>query len=71
MSKLTTPEADFYEILQARIDELEAIVKNSKVDDEVSRTLKIMTGAGINELKHMQQNFNSYKYRISHKHQAD
>ena len=58
MSELNTPEADFYEILQIRIDEL---------DKEPYKHSEIV----VEELKSLQTNFNSYLYRIKHKNQAD
>jgi len=63
MSKLTTPEADFYEILQIRIDE----IKQRQTDG----VFHAHDGAVIDELKNMQENFSSYQYRIKHKIQAD
>ena len=65
MSKLDTPspEADFYEILQIRIDEITL--------RQTDGVFHAHDGAVINELKHMQQNFSSYLYRIKHKTQAD
>jgi hypothetical protein len=62
MSKLEAPEADFYEILQYRINMLEA---------SGGKVYGADTASVITELKHMQQNFNSYSYRIRNKKQAD
>lgn len=63
MSKLITPEADFYEILQERIDQLQSGSGRDAYGDGVSDR--------ISELKHMQQNFSSYMYKLKHKSQAD
>lgn len=72
MSNLKTPEADFYEILQVRINELQKILDdNESTDQEFRRVLTSVTKTSINELKYLQTNFNSYMYKIRTKKQAD
>lgn len=58
MNKLKTPEADFYEMLQVRIDEIEKEpFKNCEY--------------AIEELKYLQSNLSSYLYTIRNKKQCD
>lgn len=60
MSKLDIPEADFFEILQSRIELLQA-----------TRAYGNSTSDVISELTNIQQNFNNYLYKLKHKTQAD
>jgi hypothetical protein len=62
MSKLTLPESDFYEIIQNRIDMLNATGRKVYGDH---------INSVITELKSLQQNYNSYLYKIKHNKQAD
>lgn len=58
MNKLQTPEADFYEILQVRINEIKATpFDNSDIV--------------IDELEYLQGQFSSYLYKIRNKKQCD
>lgn len=62
-TELQTPEADFYEILQLRIDEIKFKKRNVPPFDNSDLI--------IEELKYLQTQFNSYLYKIRNKKQCD